>query len=255
MQTRKIVVFMMLALALVLGTAVVHAITIVVDGVKEAAWDGEGGQTPGIQEDVNEPEIADGRDIKEFRWTNDGEYMYFLMETYANTIWTGNPAPTLIICLDIDNNVSTGGTYGNCDDMEGIDRSIIVTRFGVEILDSDANTGINIETGNEQLGRATVYAEVAVELSTLGINAEVCNTGIRTAIYFDGGTTDPDDNLPDEGTFLMYCGAGGPGDPTAVSLQSFTSVSSNLPAVGLVGMLALVIVSFGIAVVRRERRA
>ncbi len=41
--------------------------------------------------------------------------------------------------------------------------------------------------------------------------------------------------------------------PTAVSLQSFTSTSSNLPILGLVAVAALAVLSFGAYIVRRER--
>jgi hypothetical protein len=41
--------------------------------------------------------------------------------------------------------------------------------------------------------------------------------------------------------------------PTAVSLQSFTPASTNLPILGLVAVAALAVLSFGVYVVRRER--
>lgn len=42
--------------------------------------------------------------------------------------------------------------------------------------------------------------------------------------------------------------------PTAVNLQSFTPAASAMPVAGLVGFLALALVSFGVVIVRRERR-
>ena len=114
MKSRKYVVFLLLLLAMVVGTAVVHAITIVVDGVREAVWDtGSGVQLPGIQNDINEVDITDGYDIEQFLWTNDQDNMYFLMQTFATTIWTGTPIPTLVVCIDTDNNTTTGGSYAN----------------------------------------------------------------------------------------------------------------------------------------------
>ncbi|MCA9872287.1 MAG: hypothetical protein KC441_01495 [Anaerolineales bacterium] len=45
------------------------------------------------------------------------------------------------------------------------------------------------------------------------------------------------------------------GTPTAVSLQSFTpGANSTLPVLGLVGVLALAIVSLGVVIVRREQK-
>jgi hypothetical protein len=42
--------------------------------------------------------------------------------------------------------------------------------------------------------------------------------------------------------------------PTAVSLQSFAPVTSALPTIGLLGFLALAVVSLGVVIVRRERK-
>ena len=195
-------------------TGIVQAITIVVDGTKEAVWDtGSGGQTPGSQSDVNEGTITDGYDIEEFKWTNDTTNMYFLMDTYATTIWTGTPAPTLVICIDVDNNTGTGGSYANCNNMTGIDRSIIVTRFGAEVYNGDPNTGTYVDVATS--ARSGDITEVGVELADLGIPGTfTCSQGMPTAVYFDNGITDPDDNTPDSGTISIGCGA-----PTAVTIS------------------------------------
>ena len=112
--------------------SVASAIEIAVDGVREAAWNGSGGQTPGSITDPNEAAITNGYDIDTFQWTNSGSIanggsgnMFFLISTYANTIVVGFPAPTIIICLNTDN-AASGGTYANCNNMTGIDRSIAI---------------------------------------------------------------------------------------------------------------------------------
>ena len=62
-------------------------------------------------------------------------------------------------------------------------------------------------------------------------------------IFFDNGTTDPDDNTPDSGTVNIGCGF-----PTAVTLSSVEASSSfaapvALVALGLVGALGAVVLS------------
>jgi len=227
MKTRWLATIMLVVGLVVATTGVAYAITIVVDGIKESAWNGSGGQTPGSVTDANESAIADGRDIKEFKWTNDSTNMYFLMETYANTVWTGNPYPTLVICMDTDNNSGTGGTYTNCG-MTGIERSIVCTRYGCELYDGDPDNGTLIS--NPAFGKATVYAEVGASISDLGLSGICDGRSMATAIYFDGGTTDPDDNTPDTGTFPLTCGT-----PTAVTLQS-TQARPLWPAIGLISI-------------------
>src|SRR5512135_3533524 len=107
--------FRKIALAITFGVivpllivSVASAIEIVVDGVRETAWNGAGSVT-----DPNEPAITDGYDIDTFQWTNGGPTnvggsgnMFFLISTYANTITTGFPPPTIVICLNTDNNTA-----------------------------------------------------------------------------------------------------------------------------------------------------
>lgn len=266
MQTRKMMVFVMLVLALVLGTAVVHAITIVVDGIEEAVWtSGSGSQLPGVANDPNESGIANEADIELMRYTNDQEYFYLLLKTYGSpTRWSTVVLTRLDICMDTDNDPATGGTYANCPGMTGIDRTIRVQPyFSLNTFQTELQfvvyngifvnpiAGGNSEGPSVDVATQGDITEIRLALASLGLNSSAaCDGTVNMNIYFDGGDTDPDDNLPDSGSFQANCGS-----PTAVSLQSFTSASNNLPTVGLVGMLALVIVSFGLLIVRRERRA
>lgn len=197
-----------------------YAITIVIDGIREVVWDtGAGIQLPGIQNDVNEGGITDGYDVEQVLWTNDTTNFYFLMQTYANTIWTGTPRPTLVICINTDNNLGTGGTYANCNNMTGIDRSIVIDRgvgatLNVDVLDSDPNTGNSLGAGTG--ARVNTVNEISVSLALLGLNSAAACTGPMPAvIYFDNGVVDPDDNTPNTGTFNLTCGA-----PTAVTMQN-----------------------------------
>lgn len=254
MQTRKMMVFVMLVLALVLGTAVVHAITIIVDGDRESVWlTGSGSQTPGGISDPNETAILeDNVDISMLRWTNDTTHMYFAVETHASPPRLSNfPTPTnLYICLDTDNNSSTGSTYANCNAVNGFDRYIYVPGTGTPQVYNASFSLLGTGTLGYNPLASTPIIEIGVPMSLLGFGSGVCPSTINAVIYYDNGTGDPDDNLPDAGSVVINCGS-----PTAVSLQSFTSASNNLPVIGLVGMLALVIVSFGLLIVRRERRA
>lgn len=256
-RNRKAAILLLLALMMVLGTAVVHAITIVIDGVREAVWDtGAGLQIPGIQNDPNEGPITDGYDIEQVLWTNDQNNMYFLMQTYADTIWTGTPRPTMVICLDTDNDTGTGGSYPNCNNMIGIDRSIIVQRLNasgttlaVEVVDSDPNTGNYV--GDGVGARQNNVNELSVALADLGLDSTTaCINIIPAVIYFDNGIVDPDDNTPDTGTFTLSCGS-----PTAVTLQSITTSSSPVAALSVAAVLMLAVVSAGFVLYRRQGQA
>lgn len=252
MLKRAVLFALLIGLSMV---TVVSAITITVDGVREGVWAGSGGQTPGIQSDANEGGITDGYDVEEVLWTNDQTNFYFLMQTYANTIWTGTPRPTLVICIDTDDNTATGGTYANCNNMTGIDRSIVVDRgagttLNVDVLDSDPNTGNSIGAGiGARTNPSGVVNEVSVSLADLGLNsAAACSGPMPAVIYFDNGVVDPDDNTPDTGTFNLTCGA-----PTAVTLANANAQSQTgyFVVLALVGVFGLGLLSF--ATVQKRR--
>ena len=237
--TKKYMIIFLTLLVISLITRNALAVTITVDGVKEAVWDAGdgGGDVPGSQTDPDEGLITNGYDIQEFKWTNNASNMFFLMDTYATTIWTGTPFPTLIICLDMDNNTATGGTYTNCAGMSGIDRSISATRFGAEIYDSDPNTGNFINVAS--LGRAGEITEIGAAFADLGLGTTfTCGGTIVAAVYFDNGIVDPDDNTPDTGTFNIGCGG-----PTAVGLANQSAEWMNPAGTLLVLVLALGLVT------------
>ncbi len=147
------------------------------------------------------------------------------MKTYTDTSYSGAPFPTVIICLNIDNNTGTGGSYANCNGMTGIDRSILWNRFFIQVYDGDVNAGTLITTAVANRQTATNVTEVAVDLASLGLPSPfTCTQTIQAAIYFDNGTLDPDDTTPDAGTVTIGCGG-----PTAVTLQ--TSEATSAPAV------------------------
>ena len=248
-MSRKTAIALIVALvAALILSSVAYAITIVVDGVREAAWDGVGGQVPGSITDPNEPLITDGYDIQRIQWTNDQTNMYFLVQTYANTITTGFPPPTIIICLDTDNNTATGGSYANCNNMVGIDRSISID------LVNHSVTVFNGAPGGPVLGTGasatqTTFTEVSIPLSLLGFGPGACPAAIPSAVYFDNGITDPDDRVPDLGTTNIGCGT-----PTAVTLSSLQAQPTTSPVlpVALVGVSAIALI--GVVLFARRRK-
>jgi hypothetical protein len=250
---RKTTVAVTLVLVLsLLVVGVASAIEIVVDGVREAAWDGAG-----LITDLNEGGITDGYDIDTFQWTNSGlsgpnggsGNMFFLISTYADTIVTGFLPPTIIICLNTDG-LATGGTYANCNNMSGIDRSIAIN------LTTNTFTVFNGGPGGPVLGSGssatqTRFTEVAIPLSLFGFGAGNCPAAMPTSVYFDNGITDPDDNVPDAGTFNINCGT-----PTAVTLSSLQAQPTTSPVlpVALVGVSAVALIGV-VFLIRRKKTA
>jgi hypothetical protein len=238
-----------------------HAITIIVDGLQEPVWtDGEGGQMPGAILDANEPGIQDSKDIEVLRYTNDGQYFYFLMETYADTDW-GNFVATAFfdICLDTDNNLATGFSYDNCDGidgvaMDGIDRLIQVRPvsfapvvLGVTVFDENINV-IYAASGAGEVVNVGAITEVRIPLDVLGLDSDAtCHDNIRLGAYFDGATTEPDDNVPDSGQITISCG-----DPTAVSFVGLQTSSVATPWVAAVVAMALLTGALLLVARRRE---
>ena len=250
-MSRKTILAVTVALvaALVLSS-VAYAITIVVDGIREAAWNGSGGQIPGSVTDVNDPAITDGYDLQTFQWTNDTSNMYFLISTWANTITTGFPNPTIVICLNTDNNTATGGSYANCNNMTGIDRSISIDLVTHSVTVFNGAPGGPTIAGANNSATQTNITEVSVPLSSLGfVSAATCPPVMPTAVYFDNGIIDPDDRVPNAGTVNTNCGT-----PTAVTLSSLQAQPTTSPVlpVALVGISAVALI--GVVLFARRRK-
>jgi hypothetical protein len=253
-RIKPLVVLITSLILILLMTGIAQAITITVDGTREAAWDGLGGQTPGSQTDVDEGGIDNTKDISRIQWTNDTTYMYFLVQTHGNISFDGDPQPAIYICLDTDNNSSTGDAYANCNGMTGIERTIRVRLSDVNTppltvrVTDGAPTGTQISS-LQNAAYAGQYLELRVSLNDLGIDsAGACNQNIQGAVYFDGGTIDPDDNIPDSGTVSIGCGT-----PTAVTLSSTHTKPSRYPWMGIaVGAAGLI--GVGRTFVARKRR-
>ncbi len=221
------------AFLLALGSAVTaFAITIVIDGDQDAVWTtGSGGQTPGhlTTVDPNESGITDSRDIMDVYWTNDTTNFYLMLQTYATPDLAGFPTATdVYFCIDTDNNPATGASYANCNGMTGIDRIIQVNATNNPTVYDGTFSVVGTGTLGYNPSATTPVIEVSVPLSTMGFTTATCTQTMPMAIFFDNGTTEPDDNTPDSGTVNVGCGS-----PTAITLSSLDAQSgaASLPLV------------------------
>lgn len=275
-KTRLFAVVLSVVLMLVLA-GVAYAITIVIDGQKDADWSGIPGQTPGVANDPQEPTIDARYNIKQVLWTNDAlgvapwGHMYWLVETFANYDNIYPPlAPQIIICLDVDNNTGTGtAAVGYCNNMVGVDRRITANvRLGtVSVERWNSATSAFVVVGKPAGGMRddayydpsstgiaqTPYIEIGVDLLSLGIiNSATCLSTMPAAIYYDNGILDPEDTVPDTGTVNMGCGS-----PTAITLsnlEAHAADNNGTAVLILIGTATLALGVGGTAALRRRKQ-
>ena len=171
MMKRFVPLTFAIALLLAMATAV-YAITIVVDGVKEATWDlGAPGQTPGSALDNNEVDVPDDSDIAEIKWTNDQNNLYILVDTVASPVQ--NSSSTLLICIDSDADPSTGSDttsnwYTQCNSVTGFDIHVRVEKvlgtYQVVKYDQNGDNGQLIPGASHAFGDVL---EVSIPLSEI----------------------------------------------------------------------------------------
>jgi len=244
-------VFLALALLfLALGVAYAYVITV----------DGNGGDwlpASKVTTDDNESGISDTWDFGDIYFTTDNTYMYWRFDSYANTDWSnvGNRTRVVQICMNTDNNLGTGGTIGNCNNMQGVDRILEIygpksgNNLNVALYDGSWNP---LSPTNAAAANQTSVNEARVQLSDLGINSNCSSSyNMPWAMYWDNQVTDPDDNVPNTGTLTVQINC-----PTAVTFSSLTAqpVAPNVPVLpfamaGLLGAGAL-----GLFVVQRRTR-
>ena len=240
---RSTIVAVILAL---LFSSVAAAITIVVDGVREAAWN-----AAGTAADGNEiPITNDGVDISRVQWTNNTSNFFLLIETYANTDWNfGITAhPFVTFCMNTDNNTATGSTNPGVCLGSGYDRYIKVagpTPLTMQVTDS---AGVPI-AATTQVATAGTITELSINVAALGLSTLNCGT-MPTGVYFDGATTAPDDNVLDNADIQMTCGT-----PTAITLSSVTarSETENLALLIAAGVLGVSVVALVTIIARRRK--
>jgi hypothetical protein len=242
-KLRKASIAAILLALLAVGTA--FALTIVVDGVREAAWDAGAGD----QADPNESGVTnEGVDITRFQWTNDTSNFYFLIETSATTDWNRVPLrPYIWICVNNDNDILTGTSFPGVCLESGYDQYIQIEGpipLTVSVFDENFNP-VAATTSAATVGTIT---EVSIDLAALGFDGTNCGLA-PMGVYMDGRTLDPDDNVTDQGDVPVTCGV-----PTAINLQSFhvTGQSALLPL--SVATLVLALLTFGYLVYRKQRR-
>ncbi len=256
------VIAIVLALLMV---GVAYAITIVVDGNREAAWNGSGGQIPGVITDTNEISITDNVDISYTQWTNDQTNFYWLIGVWAPPPLMP-PLAVIDICLNKDNSVSTDIPVTNtvqrdrCSystGVSGIDTVVeaYILNNGTQVVDVfNVTTFPKTFIGSGVLGYSqtttTPVVEISVPLSVLGFSNTNCPATIPMVEYYDGGDTNPDDNLPNSGTVNINCGG-----PTAITLSSLSAKSETENTTGLV-LLTVAVLGLGalgfVAIRRRQ---
>jgi hypothetical protein len=269
---RKITAAFIFGLILpLLIVSVASAITIQVDGNREPAWDG----TPAQALDPNEADIDDRYDISEINWTNNSlgsapwGNLYLLVTTYANLDVNYPPiSPQIIICIDTDNSTVTGATItGYCNNMSGVDRKVTVNLVALSVL-IQSWTGTTWATVAQPAGgmRAVAwqdtnpadgiadlpYIEMGFDLQSLGIiNTATCLSAMPTSVYYDNGMSNPEDQVPNGGTFNLGCGP-----TTAVTLNSLHAQPTTSPIlpVALVGVSAVALIGI-VFLIRRKKTA
>jgi hypothetical protein len=244
MSRKTLVAITLAVMAALILSSVAFAITILVDGNRESLWNGDGVQIPGTATDGNEvpippndPGINDNVDIQTFQWTNSPTTFYFLVDVYASAPLMTRLA-VVDICLNTDNSSSTDIPTSDVvlrdrcsypSGVSGIDTVVEVYLFG------GGNTPIaeiyNVTTnpwtfkGYGVLGYNPLATNPVIEISvpsSLLYGSGNCPANMPVVVYYDGGDTNPDDNLPNSGTTSINCGT-----PTAVSLASFTAVKAS----------------------------
>lgn len=221
-----------------LGISVAFAITIVVDGDRESAWDGS---QPGSQSDNDESAISGQYDIEEVKWTNNPNNFYILIDTYGTPhLFDGFGQTTRIyICIDTDNDQSNGEILSNCDETIKFDYVIYIQgEAQPAIYHNNTNTGKTGTLGYDT-SATTPVIEVSVANADIGLSGSNCGS-MPAVVYFDNGIGDPDDRTPDTGTMTFNCGT-----PTAVTLSSFEGKSPNHALWSVGGGLAVAALSAG----------
>jgi hypothetical protein len=227
--SRAIVASVFLGLLLI---TTVFALTIVVDGIREAEW-----ASGGTISDGNEASIVDSVDVVTFQWTNDSNNFYFLVETAANTEWDRPSSPDdpyMWFCINSDNNTSTGSSLPGVCQASGYDYYVNVEGPAPSIAVYDANFVAVMAT--TQIATAGAITEMSVDLAALGFDANNCGLA-PTGVYLDGRTTDPDDNVADGGDVPVTCGS-----PTAINLVALDGSGVDNSVIALVLFIGMLLV-------------
>ncbi len=207
----------LLALVVVLSlifTGIVYAITITVDGIRESAWDGQGGQTPGNVADTTEDTTETMYDISRFQFTNNTSTMFFLLETVANTYWEGGTSyGTVRICLDY---TTGGGSTPGCSFGQGstTDSYLTCTPYlsSCQVRRWNGTTFALVTGASTAVAYQDKITEFSVDIASL--MEGTCYSNMNAFVYYDNGDLPSEDYVLNTGSFTMSCG-----NPNAISLS------------------------------------
>ena len=109
-------------------------------------------------------------------------------------------------------------------------------------LDADANNIADLP-----------YIEAGIDLQSLGItNTATCLGAMPTAIYYDNGMENPEDAVPDSGTFSIGCGT-----PTAITLNNLEAraeATNTSTVLILIAAMSLGLGVVGTVAIRRRKQ-
>jgi len=200
-KTEKVIIplIVLLAMMIFMPAKWVQAITIIVDGVREAAWSGGGSAT-----DPDEAGITNnGVDLETIEWTNSTTDFYWLFNTYITTNWNRiGPDPFVVLCIDNDNSDATGTSLFVPCPGAGYDRYITVegpTPLTVTVFDDDFTTVI---PATVSVATATDITELSVDVTSLGLSSANCGT-MPVTVYMDDSTAKRVANPPQNGESLI----------------------------------------------------
>ena len=161
--------------------------------------------------------------------------MYWRFDTETATRWTplSGGVPFVDICMDTDNNTTTGFTIGVCGNQPGVDfrirvfgwNNILAFDHQIVLLRCTTALCVTVVAGAslsvETLAGGAVN-EIRARLSDMNITgpSPACPGGapIPSSLYFDNGEASNDDNVPNAG----FLSANVP-CPLPVTLTSFTA--------------------------------
>ena len=230
---KKLVVFAAAMLIILLLADLAVATTIVVDGMP-GDWPSAALITTDTQYPGN-PYLRS--DIEQVFFSNDTTHLYFRIDTYAATEWgytSANTLPYMEICLDVDDNTSTGALVPVCNNHAGYDFILLInsTPGGVPdpllIYCTGPTQSDCVAWGPSAVQVASTgnVTEIGIHAAGLGISG--CNTGsscVIPAVLYSDTFMNPaySDWVPEpNGQMILPI----PG-PTAVQLQQIT-VSNTL---------------------------
>lgn len=187
---RKTVMVSVLMMMLMMVTAVVYALTPIVDGDDTGDW----GTNPttctigvsGCARIIDDPlDVTENGssvsvpeyDVRQVFLTNDGVDLFVRLDFESNgdvtrNTWreTSSNRPILNICFDIDNNTSTGGDRiaGNCDG----DETITGIDYYVQIIGDDGNGDGLPNFDRMRVWDGSSFVNVATPSISIGYNED-----------------------------------------------------------------------------------